>query len=173
MRHRIGFGACSAIAGLLACSSGSGPASSSPTASTNSASLPDAAFDPAVDCASGGLYQPDTYAASLAKPGSSGAITFVLASAEPAPPGVDSNTWVMRLVDATGAPIVDATFPTIKTWMPLHGHSSSVVPTATSNGDGSYAISLYLFMPGLWQITFDAQSGSQTDSAMFTFCVSP
>jgi hypothetical protein len=75
------------------------------------------------------------------------------------------------LLDASGKPITNATFPTIKTWMPLHGHSSSVLPTSMSNGDGTYTVSLYLFMPGLWQITFNALAGSVSDSAMFTFCV--
>ena len=115
--------------------------------------------------------QPDSYMANMAKPGAAGAMTFVLERADPAPPGVYDNTWLLKLLDASGQPIVDATFPTIKTWMPLHGHPSSVAPTAAANGDGTYTIGLYLFMPGLWQITFDAQSGGQTDSAMFTFCV--
>jgi hypothetical protein len=100
-----------------------------------------------------------------------GSFTFILESAQTAPPEVDSNTWVIKVVDAQGQPVTNATFPTIKTWMPLHGHSSSVLPTVMSNGDGTYVVSLYLFMQGLWQITFTAQAGSATDSAMFTFCI--
>ena len=92
-------------------------------------------------------------------------------SAAPIPPGVNYNTWVIKVLDSTGQPVTDATFPLIKTWMPLHGHPSSIVPTATNNGDGTYTLKVYLFMPGLWQITPHVQTGSTTDSAVFTFCV--
>ncbi len=123
------------------------------------------------DCAVDAGYHPSTYAPDLTQTGDSGAMTFVLVSANPAPPGVYANTWTLKLLDGMGHPITDATFPNIKTWMPLHGHPSPVAPTFVSNGDGTYAVSLYLFMAGLWQVTFDAQSGSSSDSTMFTFCV--
>jgi hypothetical protein len=83
---------------------------------------------------------------------------------------VNYNTWVVKVLDKSGKPVTDASFPNIKTWMPLHGHPSSIVPSWTSNGDGTYTITLFLFMPGVWQITPTAQSGSTTDSAVFSFC---
>jgi hypothetical protein len=114
----------------------------------------------------------DTYSADLTKHGDSGAFTFVLVDSQPAPPAIDSNTWTLRLLDAVGNPVTDATFPQIKTWMPDHGHGSSAIPQAQPSGDGTYTIQpLYLFMNGLWQVTFTAQSGSTTDSAMFSFCI--
>ncbi len=116
-------------------------------------------------------YNPDSIQPGLTKVGSGGALTFRVVSADPAPPGLDYNTWVVKLTDSTGAPVTNATFPQIKTWMPLHGHPSSIVPTSASNGDGTYTIKLYLFMPGLWQITPTAQAGSTTDQVVFTFCV--
>jgi len=114
---------------------------------------------------------PDTIAPGLTKTGASGALTFVVVSADPVPPGVGYDTWVVKVLDSAGQPVTDATFPLIKTWMPLHGHPSSIVPTSVNNGDGTYTLKLYLFMPGVWQITPHAQTGSTTDSAVFTFCV--
>ena len=115
-------------------------------------------------------FNPSTIEAGLTRPGSSSALTFVLVSAD-SPPKVEYNRWTVKVLDAAGDPVTDATFPEIKTWMPLHGHASSVAPTYTSNGDGTYTINFYLFMPGLWQITPTAQTGVTTDQTVFTFCV--
>jgi hypothetical protein len=144
--------------GLLvpACSTSSSPAAGGPA-------------DPTT-CSGGSTYHADTYAPGLTKVGSANAFSFVLVSADPGPPAQYQNAWILKLLDASGHPVSGATF-SVKTWMPLHGHSSSVLPTVMSSGDGTYATSLYLFMPGLWQITFNAQAGSLTDSAVFTFCV--
>jgi YtkA-like len=147
------------VLGLAACSS----APSSPSAAAPSTT--------ATSCSGGQTYHADAYTPNMDKAGDAKALTFVLVSAAPVPPGEYYNTWTLKLLDASGKPIPDATFPTIKTWMPLHGHSSSVLPKSMSNGDGTYTVSLYLFMPGLWQITFNAVAGSLSDSAMFTFCV--
>jgi hypothetical protein len=122
-------------------------------------------------------YSPDTIGPGLTKQGDAGALTFVIVSADPVPAGLNYNTWVVKVLDKNGKPVTDATFTkadgtsNIKTWMPLHGHPSSIVPTWTSNGDGTYTIKLFLFMPGVWQITPTAQTGSTTDSAVFAFCV--
>ncbi len=114
----------------------------------------------------------DSYSANLQKLGSAGQIQFVLATAQPAPPVKGNNTWTLKLLDAAGAPIQNATFTTIKTWMPMMRHGSSIAPRQAANADGTYSISsLYLIMDGIWQVTFTAQSGSMKDTAMYTFCV--
>jgi hypothetical protein len=115
-------------------------------------------------------YTPDTIAPGLTKTGSSGALSFVLMSADAVPPVVGYNTWVVKVIDTQGKPVTDATFTNIKTYMPLHGHPGSIVPTWTSNGDGTYTIKLYLFMPGVWQITPTVKTSTTTDSAIFAFC---
>jgi hypothetical protein len=113
----------------------------------------------------------DSYSANLAKAGTSGQLQFVLVSARPAPPGKGDNTWTLKVLDATGAPVQNATFA-IKTWMPMMHHGSSIAPGHSANPDGTYSISnLYLIMAGIWQVTFTAQSGAMKDSAMYTFCV--
>jgi hypothetical protein len=114
----------------------------------------------------------DTYAPNLTKQGQSGNFQFVLVSANPEPPAIDGNTWVVKLLDASGSPVPGATFTSIKPWMPDHGHGSSAVPGAADNHDGTYTIQpLYFFMAGLWQVTFAVQANGKSDSAVFSFCV--
>jgi YtkA-like len=159
----------------MACSSSSPPGrtngSSAFEAGVTSVAVPgsDAASDAAVACDPS--FHPDTIAPGLTKQGDAGALTFVLESADEVPPVPKYNDWILKLVDASGQPVKDATFPTITTWMPLHQHGSSVVPTWMSNGDGTYSTSVFLFMPGLWQVTFHAQSGMTSDRVTYTFCV--
>jgi hypothetical protein len=54
--------------------------------------------------------------------------------------------------------------------MAQHHHRSTTLPTASSNGDGTYTIdNLYLYTQGVWQVTFTAKSGDMTDIAIFAF----
>lgn len=113
----------------------------------------------------------DSYSANLPKAGTAGQIQFVLMNAQPAPPAKGNNTWTLKLMDASGAPIQSATL-SIKTWMPMMRHGSSIAPRQAANTDDTYSISnLYLIMDGIWQVTFTAQSGSMKDTATYTFCV--
>jgi hypothetical protein len=101
-----------------------------------------------------------------------GHFTFDLVSITPPPPALGNMTWILKIADASGKPVTDATFPMIKTWMPQHQHSSTAQAAPTNNGDGSYTIDqLYLYMAGVWEVTFTAQSGSTTDSGEFRFCL--
>jgi hypothetical protein len=114
----------------------------------------------------------DTYSAGMTKTGQAGNFQFVLESATPGPPALDTNTWVIKLLDSSGTPVPGANFTSIKPWMPDHGHGSSATPSATDNNDGTYSIApLYFFMAGLWQVTFAAQANGKNDTAVFSFCV--
>ena len=145
-----------------------GDAGSQPPASVDAGLDDDAADASACASYSGAV---DSYSANLPKAGNSGTIQFVLVSAQPAPPGKGNNTWTLKLLDSSGAPIQNATIA-IKTWMPMMRHGSSIAPRQTANADDTYSISnLYLTMAGIWQVTFAAQSGSMKDAAMYTFCV--
>lgn len=153
----------------------------------------------ASNCQTGGL-PTDTYAANLMKvgqpasgsaagdAGSSGGLTFILmgntiAGAASPPLEPYTNVFTLKLVDASGQPVTDAnvTLPTNdqalgwpnpkNPWMPLHGHGASITPTVTSNGDGTYAVSTYFSMTGLWQIYLVAQTPSLTNSAEYAFCL--
>jgi hypothetical protein len=158
---RIAIGASLALL-LASCS----PASDAPGGPTPG----EDASGAVIGCASDP--RADTYDADMRKLGDAKALTFVLVAASPAPPAINDNTWTLKLLDASGSPVPNATFPTIKTWMPDHGHGSPETPMATSNGDGTYSVQpLDLFMNGLWQITFSVQAGAVSDSATFSFCV--
>jgi hypothetical protein len=51
-------------------------------------------------------------------------------------------------------------------------HGSSITPTVTNNGDGTYSLSIYFFMAGLWQIYVVAETADGvTDSAEYSFCL--
>jgi len=114
----------------------------------------------------------DTYAPNLTKTGKSGLFKFVLVSAKPAPPALNDNSWVLKVLDAKGNPLPGPSIVSVTPFMPDHGHGTSAVPMATPDADGSFTLSpLYLYMAGLWQITIVAKSGSQEDSAVFSFCI--
>lgn len=147
---------------LAAC--GSNQAS---TGETGSALVGDA--DTPVGCATDPRAQ--AYAPNLVKQGEAGVFTFVLVSSTPGPPGLDQNTWVIAVEDASGNMVPGATLTSVVPWMPDHGHGTST-PTITPNSDGTITVSsIYLFMTGLWQTTIVAEAGGQMDSAMFSFCV--
>jgi hypothetical protein len=96
----------------------------------------------------------------------------VLVSATPAPPALNNNSWVVKVVDASGNPVPGVSFVSITPFMPDHGHGTSATPQAMPNGDGTFTVApLYLFMAGLWQITIVAEAGTQKDSVVYSFCV--
>lgn len=165
---RGALGAAIAVAASLpACSS------DSPSSGSTATGLDDAVDSGAADGSITCDYDPQVvpYAAGLREPGGNGILSFVLVSANPAPPALGLNEWTVEVLDSSGTAQV-ATFVQIKPWMPYHGHGASVVPTVTGSANGSYLVSdLDFFMVGVWQVTFDAQTAAGSDSAVFTFCV--
>ena len=154
----VGFAACSSSPGENTGGTGS---NATATPSTNGAVCPK--WTGPIDAYGG---------PEVTHEGTSSAFKFILMNISPAPPELGTLTWTLKIVDAAGQPVKDATFPTIKTWMPDHAHGSTALPEATSNGDGTYRVdNLYLYMRGLWQVTFTAKSGTTTDSAVFSFCL--
>jgi hypothetical protein len=159
----------SCVAGVAACSSSSGGTGTTGS-STNAANCP--TWNDTADALM--AYSPD-----MSQLGESKVFNFVLVDANPSPPDLANMTWTLKILDASGQPVKDATFtspgagvPAIKTWMPQHGHPSTAVPVPTNNGDGTYTISnVYLYMAGVWQVTFNVTAGSMSDSGMFTFCM--
>jgi hypothetical protein len=112
------------------------------------------------------------YAPDMSQEGTSSTLKFVLLDADPAPPNLANMTWTLKILDASGAPVKDANFTSIKTWMPQHGHPSTAIPVPSNNQDGTYTIkNVYLYMAGVWQVTFNVTAGTTTDSGMFTFCL--
>ena len=112
----------------------------------------------------------DVYVANLEKPGRAGTWKFVLAESSPAPPARGRNTWTVKLLDASGKPVTGAKIA-VTAFMPAHGHSSPTTPIMTPAGDGYSIGPISLFMPGLWEVTVDAEAAGIRDSTVFSFCV--
>jgi YtkA-like len=114
-----------------------------------------------------------TYAAGMTKQSQDGKFTLQLQKSDPTPPAKGDNAWDVRLVDAMGAPVDGATID-VTTFMPDHGHGTSidVVVTPASSGGGEYSISpVNLWMPGLWQVTLRTEAGGVTDDVVLGFCI--
>lgn len=124
--------------------------------------------DGAVECST--KPNVDTYAAGLQKPGVAGQLVFELVSSAPAPPARGNNTFVVKVHSADGTALSGEL--TAKLDMPEHGHPTTIQPTITFDPDQSaYTLEpMYLFMVGLWRITFTFRSnpsdaGSTPDAA--------
>src|SRR5579859_1557068 len=96
------------ICALLGCSSKSASSANDPSDSTP---LGD---DGIVSCAGDPLAA--TYAAGMQQVGSAGIFRATIVHADPAPPAIGTNTWVIAIADAKGAAVVDATFPPASDW---------------------------------------------------------
>jgi hypothetical protein len=154
---------CLIASGIVGCSSNS---------ATNSGQDSDGgviscAHDPRVEAFSEGMMHK----------GDMGKLSFVISASTFDPPAVDNNTWTVKVLDASGQPVKDATltFPAngnpSDPWMPDHSHGA-LPAKAVNNMDGTYTIKpLYFFMGGVWKTYMQATTGAVTDSTTFTFCV--
>ena len=123
-----------------------------------------------VSCASDSRVQ--AYAPGMSVHDGAGDREYVLTAANPAPPARGTNTWTVKVLDATGQPMPDLQLDAAA-FMPEHGHGSDVVPQVGSNGDGTYSVGpLYFFMPGVWRVTLsDSDGGAATESGVFFLCI--
>jgi hypothetical protein len=169
---------CLACATALAgsgCSSGSASGGSGMGNSVD----PDGGIDPGSDSSIGCAGDPrgEKFALNMTHKGDSGMLSFVIAGSNFTPPAVDDNSWTIKVLDASGQPVKNATltFPNnghpSDPWMPDHSHGAHPA-AAVNNHDGTYAVDpLYFSMAGIWSTYIEATSGSVTDSTTFTFCV--
>ena len=113
----------------------------------------------------------DIYTAGLAKQ-TSGALSVKLMEATPAPPAKQSNALTFVVADAAGKGVDGATL-SVTPFMPDHGHGSSVKPTVTPMGGGTYDVAnVYLPMPGLWRLTVTVQMPNvAAQDVAFSFCI--
>jgi hypothetical protein len=140
-------------------------------AACSSSSAPiDATADSASGCSNDPRVQ--SVASGVAVAGATHQLTLALVSLTPATVTSGVNDWTIELRDATGKPVEGATIG-VTSFMPDHGHGASVVPTVTPLGGGRYHVAnLSLPMPGVWQLTFDAETASGThDVIVITACV--
>ncbi len=140
--------AVAALAASLGFAGACGP-SATDQASANDAGAALSADDTFVGCTTDS--RADVYRAGLTKPSQDGQLQITLLGSDPAPPAFGANTWTIRVEDGAGAPVPGATIVATP-FMPDHGHGSSILPAVTDAGDGTYRVSLFLSMAGLWRI---------------------
>jgi hypothetical protein len=124
----------------------------------------------ALGCSGGGASGPIGFAeeALTTMPTKSGALSVAVRTAPEQPPvqGIDSVQYVFT--DKDGAP-VDGLTLAVQPWMPTMGHGSSIVPTVTASGDGTYVVTdVELFMPGEWVLRTTI-GGAESDSVTPAF----
>jgi len=159
MRARCGVVAGSLLALALACGS-SGGANPPPQQTPDAGDLITCQNDPRVM----------SYAPGLSVTSTTGTRKYVLLSADPAPPARGTDTWSIKITDASGTAQPGLTVGVLP-FMPDHGHGTSVNAVVTGGSDGTYTVApLYFFMPGVWRITFWIGS-NQADVGEFFFCV--
>jgi hypothetical protein len=165
MRSFLALAPATALVALTvsACSSSSGGGASASGA------------DAAIGCSTYPHIQ--SYTADMGQMGKSGVFRFVIVDASPAPVTPDNESWTVKIEDASGAAVTDATFPPMngaivnpRAWMPQMSHGGTVGPL-TNNHDGTYAVTFDLYMEGVWEIDLAVQSGEKTDSTSFLFCM--
>jgi hypothetical protein len=131
-------------------------------------------------------HYPGTDTDELDKAGELGVLSFRFFDLVPSPPAKGNNTFHVQL-DSTGAGQSAGTDLMqsglrVDLRMPDHGHGTSVEPVITPNGTpGGFMVApLYLFMPGIWRLEFeayDASTGqsstprSMIDRAALHFCI--
>lgn len=132
---------------------------------------------PAHDAGDSGLIGCETnplalkYAENLERVGAAKAFKFILVKADPGPPLRGTNTWKVKVTDASGGAVSGLTLEALP-FMPEHGHGTSIEAKATLEADGTFTVTpLTFFMPGLWRTTLTAKAAATTDSAEFYFCV--
>jgi hypothetical protein len=192
--RNLSFVAAFALFGLTSLGCTSNNQSGQPGGNDTDAAPGDGGF---VGCATDPLAL--SYAPNMVQHGTAGNLSFQLVSVMvpneqgvmmPGPPGEGTNQWIVKVLDKSGAPVTNATFPAptvvplgcpqvpagwpvgVYACMPHHGHGTSQ-PSLTPNADGTYTIDgLYFYMVGLWTVVINAKAGAVTDSATFGFCVS-
>jgi hypothetical protein len=115
----------------------------------------------------------DSYSAGIVKVGEAGLLKVKLTDAVPAPPARGDNTWTVQILDAGDTPMSSGGITAVKPFMPHHGHGTNVTPEiGTMGADGSVEVQKIDFMmPGVWTVTVGAEAMSQSDEAVFAFCI--
>jgi hypothetical protein len=116
----------------------------------------------------------DAYAGELDKAGELGVLAFRFFDLDPTPPAKGLNTFHVQVTGGDAMPgqlRVDLR-------MPDHGHGTSVEPSISADAaPGTYTVrQLFLFMPGVWRLEFEAldapgDGAAMLDSVVLHFCV--
>jgi hypothetical protein len=91
----------------------------------------------------------------------------------PGEPDRGDNEWTIEAMDSGGS-MLDGASIQVKPWMPDHRHGTNpLYIDATPTGrPGQYTLPTFdLFMGGFWTFTFTVESGGQSDTVQFGFCI--
>jgi len=87
------------------------------------------------------------------------------------PVAFDENTWTVKVEDASGNAVDDASFIT-KCGMVGHSHGCDAIVRAKPLGDGFYELSPFMFrMVGAWTILLTVTHGDVKDVAILRLCL--
>lgn len=93
--------------------------------------------------------------------------------ADPAPPDVGVNDWVVHLSSQSGTGVNGGTV-SLTPWMEAHGHGLNPANYrgATTGSDGEYALDPFdLIMPGIWDFRFLVTEAMMNDTASVSLCI--
>jgi hypothetical protein len=118
----------------------------------------------------------DGYSGELDKAGELGVLSFRFFDLDPAPPAKGLNTFHVQVTGVAGD--VRPGQLRVDLQMPDHGHGTSVEPIIGADAaPATYTVrQLFLFMPGVWRIEFEALDSPGEDATMLDrvalhFCV--
>jgi len=150
-----------AILLLAACGDDEKAAVTSPAATNNAAPSICDAFEAEID----------SYADGMSKAGDAMVVTV---TADPGPPDLGLNTWVVQLEDGSGNP-VETDAIRIAPFMPGHGHGTNPLTyDGEATGEaGTWMVGPFdLFMPGVWEFTITVErAGAEPTSTLFRLCI--
>ena len=109
---------------------------------------------------------------------SDGNVRVTFLCSEPAAPAQGLNSFTVAVTDGQGNPLPNLPL-SVSLWMPQHCHGPQYQPTVDGGAGGLYTVSnAYLFMDGVWQLTFTVDGGYQgscppspATGPQFDFCV--
>jgi hypothetical protein len=130
--------------------------------------------EPDVDCSK--VSGADTFVVGLEKPGTNGMLDYKMMSATPAPPARGDNSWVVQINSMASGVVgnpLDGASLTVTPFMPAHQHGSPITVEVTPMADpGTYKLEpVNLWMPGVWETTIRATSGTTSDTVVYRFCI--
>lgn len=118
----------------------------------------------------------DTFVVGLEKAGANGMLDYKMMSATPAPPARGDNSWVFQISTMTSGVVgnpLDGASLTVTPFMPAHQHGSPIqVQVSPMTDPGTYKLEpVNLWMPGVWETTIRAVSGTTSDTVVYRFCI--
>jgi hypothetical protein len=150
---------------LMACSAGCGGSGEE---------APDADASGSVSCSADPRL--DAYAGELDKAGELGVLSFRFFDLDPAPPAKGLNTFHVQVTGTSGDVMPGQLRVDLQ--MPDHGHGTSVEPVIGADAaPATYTVrQLFLFMPGVWRLEFEAldapgEAAAMLDRVALHFCV--